>query len=93
MYSLKSRFGILLIVLAMFFTSERVFSQVVSCPLKQANCTYTVLGCYEVGGTSCPGQEFGYRCWNEYGQCCPGGGTGYSRFCSIGCDGTGGGGC
>ena len=90
---LKRNLSILLMVMTVCFAGARSVAQVTSCPLKQAQCTYTVLGCYEVGGTSCPGQEFGYRCFHEFGTCCPEGGNGYSRFCSIGCDGTGGGSC
>ena len=89
------RFSSLLLTLSIIaFATGRVFGQPVSCVIHQPSCTYTVLGCYQVSSMVCPGSQFGYSCYNEFGTCCPEGeGSDFSRFCSTGCDGSGGGSC
>jgi hypothetical protein len=83
-----------LTVIILAFMAGRLAAQSVGCVVHQPKCTYTVLGCFEVAGMVCPGSQYGYRCWSEYGSCCPEGqGTDYTRFCSTGCDGSGGGSC
>lgn len=87
-------FALLLTLSIIAFGTGRALGQPSSCVVHSPSCTYTVLGCYEVASMVCPGSQFGYRCWNEYGTCCPEGqGSDYTRFCSTGCDGSGGGSC
>ena len=80
-----------LVVMMVGFSVGRTMAQVPQCHPRQAQCSYDVLGCY-ANSDRCPGAEFGYYCFTEYGTCCGEGGTGFSRFCTTGCDGTGGGG-
>lgn len=86
----KLKLGLALAVIMIGVGTGRALAQVATCHLHQAECTYDVLGCY-ANSDRCPGSQFGYYCYTEYGTCCGEGGTGYSRFCSTGCDGTGGG--
>jgi hypothetical protein len=83
-----------LILVMNAFMVGRTAAQSVNCVTHQPSCSYTVLGCYVVAGMTCSGSQYGYSCYSEYGTCCPDGqGWDYSRFCSTGCDGSGGGSC
>jgi len=86
----KLKLGLALTVIMLGVAAGRALAQVGSCHLTQAQCSYDVLGCY-ANSDQCPGWQYGYLCYTEYGTCCGEGGTGHSRFCSTGCDGSGGG--